>query len=137
MKKNKVKNQLLEELKRIPIVQVACEKCGVSRNSFYKWKREDEEYEKQIEEALDYGVAFVNDMSESQLLTMIKEKNWSAISFWLRHRNPKYKDKVEVTTKIVDDKLTPEQEEIVRKALELGSIIKTEDNIKEEHGEQQ
>ena len=44
--------------------------------------------------------------------------------------NPKYKDKVEVTAKIMDEKLTPEQEEVVRKALELGSIIKIDNQDK-------
>ncbi len=121
MKKNKVKKQLLEELKKVPIVQIACEKCGVSRNSFYKWKRTDLEFEIEINEAIIDGEAFVNDMSESQLLSMIKDRQWPAISFWLRHRNPKFKDKVEVTTKIVDEKLTPEQESMIRQALEFSS----------------
>ncbi len=128
MKKNKKTKEFLEQLKNIPIVLVACEKSGLSRNTVYRWKKEDEEFKKEMENALREGENLVNDMSESQLLTLIKEKNWHAISFWLRHRNPKFKDKVEITTKVVDEKLTPEQEDIVRRALELGSIIKKEDN---------
>ena len=114
-KKNKVKDSFLDELRKIPIVQVACEKSGVSRNSVYRWRKEDEEFSKAMDIALQEGEDLVNDMSESQLLTLIKEKSWSAISFWLRHRNPKYKDKVEVTTKVSidDDTLTDEQEAIV------------------------
>ncbi len=124
MKKNKFQNQFLDELRKVPIVQVACEKCALSRNSVYRWKKEDAEFAKQFDEALEDGVAFVNDMSESQLLSLIKDKKFSAVRFWLNHRHPKYKDKVEVQHKIEDDNLTPEQEEIVRKALSLGSIIK-------------
>lgn len=134
MKKNKIKNQFLDELKRIPIVQVACEKMGVSRTSVYRWKKDDEEFSNQMEGAITEGEALVNDMSESQLLSMIKDGEWPAISFWLRHRNPKFKDKVEITTKVIDEKLTPEQEEVVRKALELGSIIKKEDNLNQSNG---
>jgi len=123
MKKNKLRDAFLEQLRKIPIVQVACEKVGLSRNSVYRWRNDDEEFREQMETALAEGEALVNDMSESQLLSMIKDKNWSAISFWLRHRNPKFKDKVEVTTKIErDEKLTPEQEAVVRRALELGSL---------------
>ena len=33
MKKNKMQHQFLEELKKVPIVQVAAEKTNVSRNS--------------------------------------------------------------------------------------------------------
>ena len=123
-KKNKVRDSFLDELSKIPIVQVACEKSGVSRNSVYRWRKEDEEFSKAMDIALQEGEDLVNDMSESQLLTLIKEKSWSAISFWLRHRNPKYKDKVEVTTKVSldDNTLTDEQEAIVKRALELATF---------------
>ncbi len=123
MKKSKLQDQFFEELKTIPIIQVACEKTGVSRNSVYRWKKEDNSFSKKMDQAMSDGVAFVNDMSESQLLTMIKEKNWSAISFWLRHRNDNYKDKIEITTKEDNEDLSPEQKKIVRNALRLGSTV--------------
>jgi len=123
MKKNKVQNQFFEELMKIPIIQVACEKIGVSRNSVYRWRKEDKKFAQKMDTAMSEGVAFVNDMSESQLLTMIKEKNWSAISFWLKHRNNNYKDKIEITTKEEDEDLTPQQKKIVRNALKLGATI--------------
>lgn len=120
MKKNKKTKEFLEHLKNIPIILVACEKSGLSRNTVYRWRRDDEEFRKEMEEALRDGEELINDMSESQLLTLIKEKNWHAISFWLRHRNPRFKDKVEVTAKIENNEaLTPEQEEVVREALRL------------------
>ena len=124
MKKNKVQDQFLEELAKVPIVQVACEKTGLSRNSVYRWRKEDKTFEKKMDEALSSGVAFVNDMSESQLLTLIKEKSYSAISFWLRHRNDNYKDKIEITTKEESGELSPSQAKIVRHALKLASITK-------------
>lgn len=128
MKKNKLKDQFFEELSKIPIVQVACEKTGLSRNSIYRWKKEDPDFAKEMEKAIAEGVAFVNDMSESQLLTMIKEKNYSAISFWLRHRNDNYKNKIEITTKEDNEELTPEQEKVVREALELSATIVDDKN---------
>lgn len=122
MKKNKVKDAFLVELRKIPIVQVACEKVGVSRNSVYRWRNEDEEFRKEMEAALADGEALVNDMSESQLLSLIREKNWSAISFWLRHRNPKFRERVELTAKIENQNvpLSPEQEADLKLALTLG-----------------
>lgn len=124
-KKNKVKDSFLEELKKIPIILVACEKTNISRNSVYRWKREDKEFSKLMNEALIEGEELVNDMSEHQLLALIKEKNFSAIRFWLNHRNPKFKDKVELTTRVDvnDEELTPAQQEVVRKAFNLASII--------------
>lgn len=124
MKKKKVKQEFIKQLKLVPIVQVACERVGISRNSIYRWRRDDEVFAEAWEEALAEGEALVNDMTESQLLTLIKEKNWSAISFWLRHRNPRFRDKLEVTTKNASDgTLTPAQEEVVRRALTLAAII--------------
>lgn len=125
MKKNKLKESFFAELAKVPIVQVACEKTGVSRNSVYRWKKDDKSFAMEMEKALSEGVAFVNDMSESQLLTMIKEKNYQAISFWLRHRNDHYKNKLEITTKEESEELSPSQKKTVRHALKLASIIKS------------
>lgn len=122
MKKSKHSKQFLEELKKVPIIQVACEKTGVSRNTVYRWKREDKEFAKALEEALADGVNYVNDMSESQLLTLIKEKNFPAVRFWLNKRHPAYKDKVEVVNKHELPELTDTQKETIRQALELSNI---------------
>lgn len=125
MKKNKFQDQFLEELRKVPIVQVACEKTGLSRNSIYRWRKEDKDFLKKMDTALSEGVALVNDMSESQLLTLIKEKNYPAISFWLRHRNDNYKNKLEITTKDDNEELTPSQAKIVKQALKLAKITKS------------
>jgi len=129
MKKNRVKDKFLESLKKVPIVQIACEKIGVSRNSVYRWRNQDEKFLEDMDLAMAEGEAFINDISEGQLLNMIKEKSWPALAFWLRHRNPKFRDKVEITTKIKhNDELTPEQEATVREALRLASHVISVEN---------
>ena len=125
MKKPKHSKLFLDELRKVPIVQVACEKTGIARNTVYRWKREDLKFAKDFDEAMSDGVAFVNDMGESQLLTLIKEKNFPAVRFWLNKRHPAYKDKIEVTTKENIEALTPSQAKTVRHALKLASITKT------------
>lgn len=125
MKKSKFQDQFLDELRKVPIVQVACEKTALSRNSVYRWRKDDAAFAKRMDEAIADGVALVSDMSESQLLTLIKEKNWPAISFWLRHRNDNYKNKLEITTKDDPEELTPSQAKIVKQALKLANITKS------------
>jgi hypothetical protein len=132
MKKYTYGSRFLEELTRIPIVQVACEKTGLSRNSVYRWRKEDPVFARKMNEALAAGVDFVNDMSESQLLNLIKEKHWPAISFWLRHRNNNYKNTLEITTKEDSEELTPAQAKIVRQALKLAKITQLE-SLKNTH----
>lgn len=137
MKKNKKSKEFLEELKKIPIIQIACEKVGLSRNTIYRWRKEDEDFRRAMIDALIEGEAFVNDMSESQVLTLIKEKSWPAISFWLRHHHPTYRDRLEVTTVAPQEELTPEQEALVREALRLSATnVDNLDNQNNQYGQQ-
>ena len=100
----RTKDIFLETLKKVPIVQVSCDKVGLSRNSMYRWRKEDKEFAEEMDKAMLEGEDFINDISEGQLLNMIKEKSWPALAFWLRHRNPKFKEKVEIVGTIKNEK---------------------------------
>jgi hypothetical protein len=121
-RQDKQKQELLEKLKMFPIVQVACEKSGVSRASFYRFRKDDEVFNKKVEEALGEGVSMMNDMAEANLLSSIRDKNMSGIAFWLKHRHPAYSTKVQVEATVRNLTLTPEQQELVRRALELSKL---------------
>lgn len=121
----KDKELLLEQLRKMPIVQVACQKVGVGRASYYRWRKEDKEFAKAADSALQEGSLLVNDMAESQLLSAIRDKNLGAIIFWLKSHHPAYTTKMEVTAQLKsqDETLTPEQEALVTKALQLAALI--------------
>lgn len=128
-RQQKEKELLLENLKKIPIIEVACSKSGIGRSTYYRWRKEDAELAKKADEALSEGVKLINDMAESQLLSAIKEKNISAIFYWLNHRHSAYGNKVEISTSLKPiEKLTKEQEEIVKKALALTGFTKKDSN---------
>ncbi len=114
---------MLEQLKKTPVVQICCEKLGVSRSTYYRWREEDPEFTKQADLALAEGVALVNDMAESQLLSAIRDRNISAIFYWLNHRHSAYSNKLEITAKVKDESLTAEQEALIKKALEHASLL--------------
>ena len=122
-KQQQQKEALCEQLKKTPIVQLACEKTGLGRATYYRWKKDDKEFAKEADEAIHEGVKLMNDMAESQLLSAIKDKNLTAIIFWLKHRHKSYTQKFEVTTRIEDRELTEEQQAMVTKALSLGSLV--------------
>ncbi len=124
MKRNRIMDLVLEQLKRVPIIQVAAEKVGVSRTTIYRWRDENEQFRKDLGAALSEGEALINDMGESQLLTLMKDKHWPSIQFWLKHRNPKFRERVEVTASFQtpQEELTPEQQTIVREALRLAQL---------------
>lgn len=119
LKRNKVEQKVvLEQLRKIPIIQIACERSNIGRSTYYRWRREDAKFKKATDEAMQDGEEMINDLSESQLITLIKEKNFPAIQLWLRQHHPKYRNKVEVTTRIEEDEqLTPEEAKLVRNAL--------------------
>jgi len=133
---DKNKELLIEQLKKTPIVQIACEKTGVGRATFYRWKKEDEEFAKLADEAISEGNELINDMAESQLMAAIRDGNLGGIIFWLKHHHPRYATKVEVTARLKhdDENLTPEQEVLVTKALKLAALIPATTNEVETEG---
>ena len=125
LKKNEqLKNQLLEQLRRTPIIEAACQKAGISRQTLYRWKAEDPEFAKQTEKAVSDGRMLVSDLAESQLINAVKDRNFPAITYWLKHHHPLYKTKIQIegSLQMPQEELTPEQEEIVKEALRLASI---------------
>ncbi len=122
-KSDQLKTALLEQLRKTPIIQIACEKLNISRMSFYRWKQEDPEFAKKIDEALLDGQLLVNDLAESQLISAIKDRNMHAVMAWLKHHHPSYTTRVQIegTVNTIQE-LSPEQKELVRKALELANL---------------
>ncbi len=119
-------------LKKTPIVSIACERTGISRSTLYRWKNEDSEFEKTFDEAMLEGNLLVNDVAESQLMAAIRERNMTAIVFWLKHHHPAYTTKVEITAQIKSNyELTPEQQALVEEALRRAALPSPEQIIKE------
>ncbi len=122
------KLRLMEQLKRTPIVEIACEKAGVSRATFYRWCQDDEAFAEQAKIAITEGKALVNDMAESQIISLIKDKSFPASSFWLKHNHPNYGNRLELSgsVSVAKEALTPDQEELVKQALLNAGLLKKE-----------
>jgi ACT domain-containing protein len=69
------KKLLVEQLKKTPIIQLACERCGISRTTYYQWRKDDEQFRKDSDESMKDGKDMINDLSESQLIALIQVKN--------------------------------------------------------------
>lgn len=131
MKRDKLKNSLIEQLKEMPIVQVACKKVGVGRTTYYRW-RESKKFAREADAAIAEGEAFITDMSESQLISLIRDRNFQALQLWLKSHSPKYGNKVEISGRLThsDEELTPEQMSLVKTALRLASFDKNHEEKK-------
>jgi hypothetical protein len=80
---------LIAALTEMPIVRVACKKAGVSPATYYRW-REDPLFARRADVALGEGFEFISDMSETQLITLAKEKHFPSIKYWLTHHRTQY-----------------------------------------------
>ena len=128
--KKRIENEkilLLEQLKKTPIVSLACEKTGIGRASYYRWRAGDSKFASAADAAIQEGSLLVNDMAESQLLGAIRDGNMTGIIFWLKHHHSSYETRIELRAAFnqSDEKLTPRQEEIIREALKITEVNKT------------
>lgn len=114
------KTLLIEQLKKTPIISVACDKTGVGRTSYYRWREEDKDFATKADKSLSEGILLMNDMAESQLLSAIKDGNMTAIIYWLKHRHSAYSTKIEIEGNInTNYELSDSQKELLNKAINL------------------
>src|SRR5690606_19549298 len=97
-------------------VSSACEAIGISRKTFYQWKKEDEEFAVLAEDLDDV----VLDIVESSLLEQIKGGNVTATIFYLKTKGKQrgYSEKADIenTTQVnniinLGKGVKPEEEE--------------------------
>ena len=84
------KKQLLEQLERVPVIEVACKKVGIARSTYYRWIAEDSEFESSAEKALDAGRSVINDVAESKIIQKVSDGDWRAVKYWLESNNKRY-----------------------------------------------
>lgn len=123
-RQDKLKEVFLEQLKRTPTIETACQKVTIARSTVYRWIRENKKFEKQVDDSLTEGRTFMSDIAENQLFSLIGEKKIEAIRLYLSTHNPRYGNKLElsgmVSTKT--EPLTREQKKLIREALKLSSL---------------
>lgn len=123
------KEEVLEALQKTPVVYVACERAGISKATFYRWREEDLVFQKKSDEAIKAGKALINDMAFSQLIALIKEKNVGAIKFWLTNQHPDFKTRIEIGGRLeLAEELSLEERAMVKDALQLGGLTQNDED---------
>ncbi len=83
---NLKKETLLQALESsLGIVSTACNRSGISRSSFYKWYKEDEEFRKKVDEIDNVKLDYV----ETKLFKNIENEKEKSIIFYLQHKGHK------------------------------------------------
>jgi len=91
MIRGKIKLKLLKEIEKFGNVYLSCQKIGIDKATYYRWKENDEEFKKRAERAEEIGRENIGEVAEYSLLQNIKEKNQRAIEFALVNVSKKYK----------------------------------------------
>ena len=107
------KKMLIESLENsLGIVSTACTKVNVSRSSFYKWYKEDEEFRKKVDEIDSVKLDFV----ESQLFKNIQNLKEKSIIFYLQHKGHKrgYIQKQNINLTSNEEKINKIEIEIIK-----------------------
>ena len=90
-----LKNGMLAALEAtLGVVTTACRTVGISRDTHYRWLKEDQAYNVGVDEIKNVAL----DFAETQLHKQIKSGNITAIMFFLRTRGKSrgYTEKNEV-----------------------------------------
>jgi len=107
------KKMLIESLeKSLGIISTACSNAGISRSSFYKWYKEDEDFRKKVDEIDSVKLDFV----ESQLFKNIQNLKEKSIIFYLQHKGHKrgYIQKQNINLTSNEEKINKIEIEIVK-----------------------
>lgn len=90
------KKAMIEALERsLGVVTTACKNVGISRETHYRWMREDDQYKKEALELENVAI----DFAETQLHKQIKDGNTSATIFYLKTKGKSrgYVERTEIT----------------------------------------
>lgn len=90
MKKTRQARHFLDELQKTPVVSAVCSKLNLSRQTIYRWIKEDPEFKKEYEACLSSGIDNINDLAESQLIKKIQTGDIRAVTYWLENNKTKY-----------------------------------------------
>lgn len=61
-------------------ISETCDKIGITRTTFYDWKKDDPEFKEAVENISEYLL----DFAENSLYALIKKKNVAATIFYLK-----------------------------------------------------
>jgi hypothetical protein len=100
------KKAMLEALeKSLGVVTTACKQVGISRETHYRWVKEDAGYANAVEDVENIAL----DFAESQLHKQIMEGSTGATIFYLKTKgkNRGYIERVEQVMQLTNSSLPP------------------------------
>lgn len=108
------KTDVLVALEKIPVVQIACQRAGVSKATYYRWRQNDLEFMELADIARQEGMTTICELAKSKLIEQINDGNLTAAIFWLKSRDPEFTERKHIVNELKDAKhLAKNEAEII------------------------
>lgn len=118
----KLTKKIVAELEKHGNVFQACGKLQLATSTYYRWIKDDPEFQRLTEEAIEIGRKNMTSFSESKLLRNIDKGDQRAIEFHLRGNDPRY---MNMNRKTVEEQIEKfkRENDISDKIRELNYLI--------------
>ena len=94
---NEIKEQIIAQLEKELTVKAVCARLNLSRQTVYRWMKEDKQFAKDVKDAIKSCILEINDECEARVLTKIRNDDNNMIKFWLKFHHDDYKQSYIVT----------------------------------------
>jgi hypothetical protein len=84
------KEKFLDGIREYPNITVMATRCGISKATVFRWKKEDPDFAKQVRAAMSEGRGTITDLAEGKLIGAIKKGEKWAILEWLATHTKTY-----------------------------------------------
>lgn len=123
--KERIRNEqsaLLEKLKTVPVVTIACKLTNVSRATFYRWIKENEKFARTVDEAINESTGIVTDMAESNVIGHVKKGDINTSKYWLKYHHHVYGAKLRELKTRYHAEISKEDKQRIRRAIRLMKV---------------
>ncbi len=91
------KEDVIEEIKKELTIKAVCNKLKLSRQTIYRWLKEDKKFKKALHQARKEAIDNLNDECENRVINKIMNDDSGMIKFWLKYHHEDYKQAYIVT----------------------------------------
>ena len=85
------KEDVIEEIKTQLTVKAVCKKLNLSRQTIYRWLKEDKKFKTDLMKARKEAIEDLNDECENRVIAKIMSDDSGMIKFWLKYHHEDYK----------------------------------------------
>lgn len=110
------KKETMSELCNMGMTAIEfCRIVGVTRDTFYRWRKEDENFRQKTDENGDYITKFAERSMMKKIKNEDKEqKSMQNTRWWLERRHAKFKNKMDLEVTGRDKPLTDEEADKIK-----------------------